>query len=369
MTAKTLEELAQLLDAEYVGNPVQEVRQVVHPLQAMGPEDLALILDAAIVSQIPAGALQTALVPSDVEVSTIPNQLKVKRPKVALAKLLDVFERPVTIPPGIHPSSVIDPTAVLGEGVTIGPLCWIGPNTVVGKGTRLVSHVSIGADAVIGEDCLFHAGVAIGDRVQIGSRVIVQSNASIGSDGFSYVTAEAGSVETAKATGEIQSQNTEILRINSIGTVVLEDDVEIGANACVDRATLGETRIRRGSKIDNQVQVAHNVTMGENCLLAAQVGIAGSARIGDRVVMGGQAGIRDHITVGNDVVVVAKSGATSDVPDKTILIGLQGMPRKDFLRREVKYNKLLSVPEQLEALSKRISQLETSHSEEVGQPV
>ena len=202
---------------------------------------------------------------------------------------------------------------------------------MIGAGTRLVSHVSVGAGVSIGENCLFHAGVCIGDAVQIGHRVILQPNAVIGADGFSYVTASVGSVESARSGGKVSAQNTEILRINSAGTVVLEDDVEIGANSCVDRATLGETRIRRGTKLDNQVQIGHNITMGENCLVAAQVGIAGSTIIGDRVVMGGQAGVKDHITIGSDTIILPMTGVAGDVPERTLLVGFHGVPRKEFL--------------------------------------
>ena len=158
---------------------------------------------------------------------------------------------------------------------------------MIGDHSRLVSHVSVGAEVEIGENTLLHAGVCIGDRCQIGSRVIIQPNATIGGDGFAYVTPEPGSLESARATGEVKSFNNELVRINSIGNVVIEDNVEIGAGTCVDRGTLGETRVGRGTKLDNLVQVGHNVTIGTNCLIIAQVGLAGSSKVGHRAVIGG----------------------------------------------------------------------------------
>jgi len=355
---QTLETLAQALDGEFIGNAQQTIKQVAHPTTAKTAEDLALVLDKEILGALVQLNIQTALVPADLDVAGIPNQIKVKRPKVALAKLLDIFDKPVYIPPGVHATAVIDKTAVIAADVVIGPFCVVGPNTVIGAKTRLVSHVHVGADVQIGEQGLFYPGSVIGDRIRIGNRVILQANTSIGSDGFSYVTEEAGNVESARSSGDIKAQNSRILRINSIGTVVLEDDVEVGANACIDRATLGETRIGQGTKLDNQVQIAHNVTIGENCMIVSQVGIAGSAKIGDRVVIAGQAGIKDHTSIGDDSIILPKTGVSGDVPSKVIYMGFQGMPRKDFLRREMKIGQLASLPEKLSQLAERIEALE-----------
>jgi UDP-3-O-[3-hydroxymyristoyl] glucosamine N-acyltransferase len=365
-TSTTLAALAQALSAEFIGDPNLEIKRVVHPLQVQGPQDLALILDPTIVERLAQNLPPTALVPAELEIAAIPNQLKVRRPKLALARLLDIFERPVYIAPGIHPSAIIDPTAIIEENVSIGPLCWVGPETRLGKGTRLVSHVSIGGNVSVGENCFFHPGVVIGDRVQIGNRVILQANAAIGSDGFSYVTAEAGSIESAKSSGKVQAQNTSIVRINSIGTVVLEDEVEIGANSCVDRATLGETRIAQGTKVDNLVQIAHNVTIDQNCLIAAQTGIAGSTKIGKGNVFAGQVGVKDHATIGQDNIFLAKTGVLNDVGDRSIIIGYKGIPRKEYSYNEMRMKKAMAMPEQVKALVERVEALEKVTE---GQPV
>lgn len=359
MSTTTLAQVAQALEAEWIGNPDLDLRGVAHPLQAQSENELALLFDKKVFALLENKPLQTALVPAEAPELPIPNQIRVKRPRLALAKLLEIFDRPVYVAPGIHPSAVIDPTAVIEAGVAIGPLCVVGPGARIGKGSRLVAQVFVGAHAEVGEDCLFHPGACVGDRVKIGHRVILQPNAAIGSDGFSFVTEEAGSVESARATGEIQAQNSRILRINSIGTVVLEDDVEIGANACIDRATLGETRIKRSTKLDNLIQIAHNVTIGENCLFAAQVGVAGSTKVGNRTVIGGQAGLPDHIQVGEDCIIMSQSGVTADVPDKSLLVGSPAVPRKEFLQKEMFAKRAKSMSQKIKELEQRLEALES----------
>jgi UDP-3-O-[3-hydroxymyristoyl] glucosamine N-acyltransferase len=257
----------------------------------------------------------------------------------------------------VHPSAVIDSSATIGQNVSIGPFCWIGPNSKIADHSRLVAHVSIGADVTVGENTLLHAGVRIGDRCQIGNRVIVQANAAIGGDGFAYVTPEPGSIESARATGEVRSFNTELIRINSIGTVVIEDEVEIGAGTCIDRGTLGETRVGRGSKLDNLVQVGHNVTIGTNCLIVAQVGLGGSSRVGHRAVVGGQAGLPDHLTIGDDALVLAQAGITNHVPPKSIIIGSPAEPKRRFLEQQVQIRRLPRFSTELKELRQQVAAL------------
>jgi UDP-3-O-[3-hydroxymyristoyl] glucosamine N-acyltransferase len=258
---------------------------------------------------------------------------------------------------GVHATAVIDPGATIGKDVSIGPFCWVGPNSKIGDSCRLVAHVSIGADVTIGGKTLLHAGVRIGDRCQIGARVIVQPNAAIGGDGFAFVTAEPGSIESAIATGEVRSFNHEIVRINSIGNVVIEDDVEIGAGTCVDRGTLGETRIGKGSKLDNLVQVGHNVTIGQNCLIAAQVGLGGSSKVGQRAVMGGQAGLPDHLSVGDDAVVHAQAGLAARVPPKAIVIGSPAGPKRRWLEEQLEIRRLPKTSKEVRELKRQMAEL------------
>jgi UDP-3-O-[3-hydroxymyristoyl] glucosamine N-acyltransferase len=221
--------------------------------------------------------------------------------------------------------------------------------------------VSVGAEVEIGEKALLHPGVNVGDRCKIGNRVIIQPGACIGGDGFSFVTPEPGNVEAARQKKQIAQtadSNRENVRINSIGHVVIEDDVEIGAGTCIDRATLGETKIGRGTKIDNLVQIGHNVTVGQNCLIVAQVGMGGSAKIGERAVLGGQAGVPDHFTVGDDAVVVAQSGLPGDVQPRQTVIGSPAMPVREYLQQQMNFRRLPRLNQRVKELEQKVTELE-----------
>jgi UDP-3-O-[3-hydroxymyristoyl] glucosamine N-acyltransferase len=358
---KTLGEIADFIGGEIRGDASVSVTRIVHPAIAQGDSDLAFVLSPKEASVLESGRIVNAVVPAGVEGLPTPNQIVVSRPRLVLAKLTQLFERPVYVAPGIHPWSVIDPTASIGENVCIGPFCWVGPHSLIGDACRLVCNVSIGADVTIGDRTLLHAGVRIGDRCEIGSRVVIQPNVTIGGDGFAFVTPEPGSVESVRKTGEVRSFNNEIIRIHSLGSVVIEDDVEIGAGTCVDRGTLGETRIGRGSKLDNLIQVGHNASIGSNCLIVSQVGLGGSSKIGNRVVMGGQSGVPDHVTVGDDAVVHARSGITGHVPEKAAMIGIPALPLREFMDREVKMRRLPNLikdlKKQMESMLEKINYL------------
>jgi len=356
---KTLGQIAKYLDGELRGDAEVAITRVVHPALARGPEDLALVLSASVLELLKQNRVTNAVVPAELGPIDVPNFVLVPRPRLAMARLLELFERPAYSAEGIHPSAVIDPTAKIGAGASIGPHCWIGPNTVIGTGTRLISNVNVGADAQIGNQTLIHAGVFIGDRCEIGNHVIIQPNATIGGDGFSFVTPERGSVESVrpKKKTEVTSFNTEIVRVNSIGNVVIEDHVEIGAGTCVDRGTLGETRIGSGTKLDNLIQVGHNATIGKNCLIVALAGLGGSSTVGDRVVMGGQSGLPDHMVVGDDAVVWAQAGVAGNVPAKQAVGSSPAIPLREFLEREVQIRRLPTMQRQLKELQKTVEEL------------
>jgi UDP-3-O-[3-hydroxymyristoyl] glucosamine N-acyltransferase len=354
---KTLGEIASYVGGELCGDASVSIRRLVHPALVENDSDLALVLSPGAASILASGKISNAVLGEKIEDRLTPNQIVVKRPRLILAKLLELFDRPVHVAPGVHPSAVIDSSATIGQNVSIGPFCWVGPNTKISDHCRLVAHVSVGADVAIGENTLLHAGVTIGDRCRIGNHVIVQPNASIGGDGFAYVTPEPGSVESALATGEVRSFNNELIRINSIGNVVIEDDVEIGAGSCIDRGTLGETRIGRGSKLDNLVQIGHNVTIGTNCLIVAQVGLGGSSKVGHRAVVGGQAGLPDHLSIGDDALVHAQAGIVSHVPPKSIVIGTPAEPKKRFLEQQVQVRRLPRIAKELRELKQQVAVL------------
>ena len=279
--------------------------------------------------------------------------MRIAHPRHALAVLTRLFDRAVQRGSGIHPSAVIAPDAQIEEGVSIGPLSVVGPRARIGAGTAILEHVTVGADVVIGRDCLFHPGARIGDHVVIGDRVILQHNASLGADGFSYAGPALEERMAGRSMGDLQ-------RINSLGTVIVGDDVEIGASSAVDRATLTATRIGRNTKIDNLVQIGHNVEIGENCLICGMVGISGSVHIGDRVILAGAVGVADHVTIGSDAMIAGGSGVVSDVPAKGEMFGYPAVPRKRAFE-QIKYlARARALFTEFGELRKRIAALEQS---------
>ncbi len=325
-----LSEIAAALDARIEGDGSIEISRAVHPTEAEGPGDLALAMDKELLALLPGAKAQAAVLAEGTPLpETLAGAILVKRPRYAMAGLMHLFEKPVHAEPGVHPQAFVSPDAVLGARVSVGPFAFIGPKAIIGDGCTVLPHVTIGAEARVGRDCLFHPGARIGERVEIGDRCIIHPNAVIGGDGFSFVTPEPGSVESAKSTGRVTATNVLIHRVNSIGTVILGDDVEIGSGSTIDRGTVTATRIGAGTKIDNLVQIGHNVVIGANCMLCGQVGVAGSVTIGDRVVLAGKVGISDHKTIGSDAVIAGNSAVGRDIPPKTVWMGYPAMPRAE----------------------------------------
>jgi UDP-3-O-[3-hydroxymyristoyl] glucosamine N-acyltransferase len=328
-----LSDIATALNARLVGDGAIDVDRPVNPADAQGPRDLALAMDPAALELLKSSPARVAVLREGAEPPDghLKGYVVVGRPRYAMARLLDIFERPPHAEPGIHPSALVAPDAVIGAGARIGPFCVIGPKAKIGAGTIILSHVTIGAEASLGENCMIHPGARIGERVVLGHRVVLQNNASIGADGFSFVTPEVAGVESAKASGEIAGAAQDLVRINSIGTVVLADDVEVGANSCIDRGTVSATRVGRNTKIDDQVMIGHNCVIGENCMLCGQVGIAGSTVVGDRVVLGGQVGVADHLSIGADSVIAGGTLIGFHVKPKSLLMGYPPQSQKDTL--------------------------------------
>ncbi len=357
-----LKDIAQALGGRLVGDGALDVTRPVHPAEADSASDLALAMDPKLVALLAASPARAAVVADGIDIpdGAVDGYVAVPRPRYAMAGLTDLFERPVHRDSGIHPTAVIADSARIGQDVSIGAFVVIGPRAIVGDRSVILSHGSIGADARIGEDCLFHPGVRIGDRVVVGHRVILHANVSLGADGFSFVTPEPGSVEAAKATGRVDATNQTIRRIHSLGSVVLDDDVEVGANTAIDRGTVSDTRIGRNTKIDNLVQIGHNVTVGETCMICGQVGIAGSARVGNRVVLAGQVGVGDHVTIGDDVVVGAKSAVGTDVAPRTVVVGIPAQPRDRVFDQLVHIGRLKGLFAEVAQLKTRLKTVERS---------
>ena len=287
-----------------------------------------------------AGALRSKAAAVLVDAALVAAESNVSKPllvvpsaRAALAVLLRAFDRPRPRGPFRHPSALVDDSARLASDVYIGPLCYVGPGAIVGAGSVLEAQSHVGAGSTLGAQCTLFPHAVVMDGCTLGDRVILHPGAIVGSEGFGYVFLD----------GRFE-------RIPQVGNVVLADDVEIGANSCVDRAQTGSTRIGRGTKIDNLCQIGHNCRIGESSAFAALCGLAGSTNVGDFTQVGGQAGFKGHITIGSRVKIGGQSGVWSDVPDDAFVSGRPARPHKDDLRREVMVRNLPKLLARVDAL-------------------
>ena len=249
--------------------------------------------------------------------------LRVADPYLAYARTIELFYRPPTYAPGIHPTAVIAPTAKIGQRAHIGAYVVIGDHVTIGDGAVLHPHVVIYPHVIVGNSFTAHAHAVVREHCRLGSNVVLQNGAVIGADGFGFARTSTGWYKIVQS-----------------GPAVLEDDVEIQANSCIDRASIGETRIRRGAKIDNLVQVGHGSTVGEDTLLCAQVGIAGSTELGRNVILAGQVGVAGHCSLGDGVIMTAQSGVSSDVPAGKTISGSPAIDNRQWLRAVTIFNRL-----------------------------
>ncbi len=306
------------------------------PLDEAGPEDWSFLLKVPY--RGPSRTVRALIAPEVVDAIQARAYLIAPDPRSLMADLLQPFQRDPYLPEGVHPQAWVHPTARIDEGVRVGPGTWVGPDVRIGRNTWIGPHVFIGDDVVIGENCRLYPGVRVYPGTRIGNRVVIHANAVIGSDGFGYIL-----------------ESDPPRKIPQIGRVVIEDDVEIGAGTTVDRATLGETRIGRGVRIDNLVQIAHNVKIGEGTVIAAQTGIAGSSEIGRRVILAGQVGVADHVRVGDGVIATAATGISKDVPDHTVVSsGMHALPRREHLRLQALYRKLPELWARIKDLERKV---------------
>ncbi|TBR23308.1 UDP-3-O-(3-hydroxymyristoyl)glucosamine N-acyltransferase [bacterium] len=333
----SLGRLAELTGARLAGDADLEVTGAAGLLEA-GPEDVSFLENQKYAHHVAASKAAAVFLPPVAEKTPggPANRLYLERPRMGYTKVLELIyqEKWKPEPPILSPKADIHFEAKLGKDVAVGPFTVVKGRTLVGERTRIGAQCYIGYNARIGKDCLLHPGAHVGDYCEVGDRVILQPGAVIGSDGYGY--------ETDPKTGAHY-------KVPQVGRVVLEDDVEIGANVTIDRATTGETRIGAGTKVDNLVQLGHNVTTGRNCLIISQVGVAGSTRIGHQVVLAGQAGIAGHISIGDGAVVTAQTGVMSDVSPKAILFGSPARPHREAMKLQALFSKL---PEMYEAFKK-----------------
>ena len=336
----TVRTVADLVGGATTGDETVEVSSVAS-LEDAGPGDLTFAVDARRAGRLGQCAAAAAMVPMSVESAPMA-LIRVDDVQAALAALLGGFEQPEDLPPaGVDPTAVVAPDAKVAADAAVGPGVLVGARATVAGGAVLCANVSIGRDAEIGQDTVLLDGVVVRARCRIGRRVRIGPNSVIGHDGFGYYTSDGVHH-----------------RIPHVGNVVIEDDVEIGACSCVDRAKFGTTRIGAGTKIDNLVQVAHNVQIGRGCLLAGQVGIAGSTRLGQYVALGGNTGVRDGVTVGDGVRCAACSAIAGDVPDGQVLLGTPARSAAEMLRIIQAWAKLPELIRRVRKLEARLKELE-----------
>ena len=336
----TVEELARLLACRFEGDG-RTVISGVAGLENAREGDLVFLGSPKFRKILEGSPAAAAIVPPEEPFRGVPVILS-ETPQLTFIRAVELFFQPYRPEPGIHSTAVVSPSARIGQRVAVGALTVIEDKAEVGDGTVIFPLVSIYPRVKIGEECVLHSHVSVREDVRIGSRVILHSGVVIGSDGFGYLKLADGTHK----------------KIPQKGTVVIEDDVEIGANSAVDRAAFGETIIRRGTKIDNLVQVAHNVEIGENAILAGQVGIAGSSKIGKNVVLAGQVGVADHLSVGDNVTPIAQTGIAQDVPAGAVVAGTPQIDVRDWRKASVLLPQLYDLVKDMKKLKARVEELE-----------
>ncbi len=333
-----LAELAARLECRLLGDGDLEVARVAS-LASAGPGDLSFVAQRKFAARAASTRASALIVPPDFE-APLP-RLVSRNPYLCFARALALLQPQPRPAPGVHPSACVDASAELGANVHVGPYAVVGAGARIGAGCVLHAHVVVYPQASLGPDCLLHAGAQVREGCRLGARVILQNGAIVGSDGFGFARDEQRRYE----------------KIPQVGIVVIEDDVEIGALTTIDRAALDETRIGRGCKLDNLVQIGHSVSLGADSVLAAQVGIAGSARIGARVTFAGQVGVNGHVDVGDDVIVTGQSGVVADVASGTCLSGTPAIPNRDWLKAVTLLARLPSLHNRLRALEAEVAHL------------
>ncbi|MFQ5682087.1 MAG: UDP-3-O-(3-hydroxymyristoyl)glucosamine N-acyltransferase [Candidatus Binatia bacterium] len=342
---KTLSELAQLVGGRVVGDENVEIQRVVS-IEHAEHGDITFVAHPRYRSYLAGCGASAIIVGPEVPLASLEEAgkgfLQVSQPYLAFARILQLFTPGPVYDGQVSAQASIDPTAVLAERVTVFPNVYVGKGASVGRGSVLFPGVYLGEEVEVGEECVLHAQVTVRERCRIGNRVILHPGVVIGSDGFGYA-----------------GEGEERVKIPQVGAVDVEDDVEIGANTTIDRGTLGKTVVGRGTKIDNLVQIAHNVVVGEHTIIAAQAGIAGSTRIGNDVVLAGQVGVVNHIEIGDKVTIGPQSGVPHSVPSGSLLSGgLAAAPHLEWLKVVTMLPRLPKLWATLRHLERKVSRLE-----------
>ncbi|NLC70522.1 MAG: UDP-3-O-(3-hydroxymyristoyl)glucosamine N-acyltransferase [Desulfuromonadaceae bacterium] len=331
--------LAELVGGELIGDPALEIKGVA-PIDRAGDGEITFLSNPKYLKKLGDCRAAAIILPTGVE-APVAAGIVCRNPYLAFAKILTLLACRRPEAKGVMAGSYVSPSATLGKGVTVHPGSVVGENVILGDGVILHPNVVLYDGVVVGADSLLHAGVVVRENCRIGRNVIIQPSAVIGGDGFGFAP-----------DGEAY------YKIPQVGVVVIEDDVEIGAAACIDRATLGVTRIGKGAKIDNLVQIAHNVVIGENTVIVSQVGISGSTEVGRHCTFGGQAGVAGHLKIGDNVMIGARGGVSGHLAPNQILSGAPVMPHRQFLKAAMTFSKLPEMRKELSQLQSRVQELE-----------
>ncbi len=335
----TLEELARLVDGTVVGDGHVEISRLA-TIEAAGPGEITFLGNPKYLRYLGESRASAVIVPAGTEAPG-KNLLQCRNPYLAVAKIQTHFHVKRPQPQGVMPGATVHPDAQLADAITVHPGCVVHAGASIGSGTILYPGVIVYDDVEIGSDCTLHARAVVREQCRLGDRVMLQPGAVVGSDGFGYAP-----------------DGERYYPIPQVGIVVIEDDVEIGANTCIDRGSVGETRIRRGTKIDNLVMIAHNVDVGEDCILVSQVGIAGSSKIGRHCTFGGQSGAAGHIQVGPDTTVGARGAVLSDYAGGGVITGTPAIPHTQWLKASKIYARLPEMRREIQRLKKELTELQ-----------
>ena len=335
----TLQQLAELVGGKVKGNCDLEIQRVA-PIDVATSGDITFVANRKYLGKLADCQASAVILPPGVEAPGR-DLLICTNPYLAFAKILTYLQVPQLPVRGVLPGAWVAKTAEIAASATIHSGCVIGENVKIGPGTTLYPGVVIYDEVAIGEDCVLHANAVVREGCQLGNRVILQPAAVIGSDGFGFAP-----------------DGSSYYKIPQVGIVVLEDDVEIGACSCVDRAALGVTLIRRGTKLDNLIQIGHNVELGEDCIIVSQTAIAGSSKVGNHCTFGGQSAVAGHLQIGNNVMIGARGGATNNVASDQLLSGVPLMPHKEWLKATMTLPKLPEMRKEMAHMKKRLEKLE-----------
>lgn len=336
---KTLLELAKVVGGTVVGNP-QLVIKGVAGIKEAKPGEITFIANPKYFSLLP-HSKASAVILSEQAKETHISSIRSANPYLAFAKLLHLFHDKPNISTGIHPQACIDPSADIGEHMSIHAFAVIGNNVQIGKNVQIYSGVFIGNFCQIGDGTIIYPNVTIYHHCRIGSNVIIHAGSVIGSDGFGYAW-----------------DGKNHYKIPQTGQVIIEDEVEIGAETAIDRGTIKDTIIKRGTKIDNLVQIAHNVKIGESSIMVSQSGLAGSVKLGKGVILGGQAAVVGHVTIGDHTKIAGKSAITKDVPPNSVMGGTMARPIHEWRKSEACVRRLPTLYKKISTLQKKVRDLE-----------